>query len=269
MPLHTLHDARHLVWRTSGDAEHPPLVYLPGVHGCWTPLAGAHAMLERTLRLVEVAYPTRVRWSLAEHADAVGDLLDRLGIEAAHLVGESFGSLVGWEFGLSRPRRVRSHLLVGGMCRAPGLGRAGAAHVGLNVVPTLVFMGLVDLYVARRGIAARDVDRHVAPYPAVRSRAGRRATARRMRLIQQSDFRERLGGVRFPVRYLGGGADTVVPVAREVQTLTDRLPPDCGFEARIVAGAPHMIVASHPRLTAVQLSHWVTSIERERAGRGA
>lgn len=264
MPLRTLHDSDGLVYRQSGDSARPPLVYLPGVHGCWTPMARAHPMFERAFHLVEVAYPPRSLWTLADYAESLRALLDHLGYGSVHLVGESFGSLVAWEFGLAHAERVRSHLLLGGLCRAPGFGRAATARAGLSIVPTLLFAGIVNLHVQRKGVVQRDADRGVHPYPAVRQRAGRQATARRMHLIQRADFRPRLGEVKFPVRYLGGADDRVVPVTREVQTLERLLPKACGFDSRLVEHAPHMIVASCPELTVSQLVDWVRAIERER-----
>jgi len=131
MPLRSLDDAAGLLYQVSGQEELPPVIYLPGVHGDWTPLALARPLLSEGLRLVEAAYPRVEHWSLEDFGEALEALLDRLGLESAHLVGESFGSLVAWQFGLSRPERVRSLILVGGFSQPPSFRRAALARRAL------------------------------------------------------------------------------------------------------------------------------------------
>ncbi len=48
-----------------------------------------------------------------QYADALAALLDALGIEAAHLAGSSFGSMVGASFAARHPARVRRLALLG------------------------------------------------------------------------------------------------------------------------------------------------------------
>lgn len=266
MPLHTLHTAERLVYQRTGPSDGVPLLWLPGVHGCWTPLERARPLFEGSLQLIEVAYPLFDHWSLEHYAAALENLLDALELESVHLVGESFGSLVAWQFGLSRAARVRSHVLVGGFCQAPRLRVAATAGLGLSLVWSPAFDSVVDAYVAWKGTRgeARAAPPGVRPYPAVRGARGQRATANRMRLIQQSDFRQHLADVRFAVRYVGGAADRVVPVEREISTLAHRLPAASGFESELIERAPHAIIASHPKETAERIGHWVRAIERER-----
>lgn len=263
MPLRKLHSADRLLYQRSGPVDGTPLIWLPGVHGCWTPLERARPLFDGGLELIEVAYPLLDDWSLEHYAVALENLLDALELDAVHLVGESFGSLVGWQFGLARPTRVRSHILVGGFCQAPRLRMAATAGLGLSLVWSPAFDTVVDAYVAWKGTRgeARGVHHGVKPYPAVRGVRGQAATANRMRLIQASDFRRNLPDVRFPVRYLGGASDRVVPVAREVSTLAHGLPAASTFESELLAHAPHMIVASHPQETASRVSDWIGAIE--------
>jgi 3-oxoadipate enol-lactonase len=268
MALRLLDQATGLVHQVTGPEEHPPLVYLPGVHGDWTPLGRARSLLNESFQLVEAAYPRVAHWSLADFSQALESLLDALKLDSVHLVGESFGSLVAWEFGLTHPRRVRSLALVGGFSHPPSR-TAGLAKHALSLVPTALFETGVDMYVAhknRRGEPRHPPGEGVPPYAAVRTASGRRATANRMRLIQRTDFRPLLSQVAFPVRYIGGEKDRLVPVQRELRTLQQHLPAICNFQGRVLPGAPHMIIVSHPEQTVEHLAEWVSQAERNREG---
>ena len=262
MPLRKLHSAEALVHQISGIDNAIPVVYLPGVHGCWTPMDQARPLLAEKLQLVEVAYPLFDSWSLQHYAEALGALLDTLKIDSAHIIGESFGSLVAWQFGMIAPTRIRSHILVGGLCRAPGLFRAATAQAGLSVLPPFAFSMIVDGYIAYKNVKGepREVS-GVKAYPAVRESRGQKATANRMRLIQQTDFRQQLSTVRFPVRYIGGSRDRVVPVSREVHTLEQELPESSSFKSHLLVNAPHAILASDPEATVSDIVQWISEIE--------
>lgn len=82
-----------------------------------------------------------------------------------------------------------------------------------------------------------------------------------MNIIQSSDFSPQLKKVSFPVRYLGGANDIVVPVRREIATLSAHLPTHCDFQSELLRGAPHAMIASHPEETSERISQWVSEIE--------
>jgi len=266
MPLRHLASADHLLHQRIGPRDGLPLIYLPGVQGCWTSLHAARQLIPPDIAFVEVAYPLTEDWTLERHAASLERLLDELHIESAHLIGESFGSLVAWQFALARAERVRSHLLIGGFSEPPPRRIAGAARLGLSVVWSPLFDGVVDGYVRwkRFGGDERIAPSGVKPFPGVRGFQGQRAAANRMQLIQTTDFRSRLPGCRVPVRYLGGSSDRVVPVRREIDTLDRLLPDRCSFESRLIPGAPHMLVAARPDETVDRLVDWVRAIEATR-----
>ncbi len=262
MPLRRLDSAKELVHQESGDRNAPPILYLPGVHGDWTPQLAARPLLSRDFRFIETAYPRIETWSIDDFAQALKNLLDDLGIESAHIVGESFGSLVMWQFGIANPERVRSFTLVGGFSRPPRFRVAAAAAAALKSLPTSLLESAIDLYVAGRSALGEDRESFdIGAYPAARTLQGRRATAKRMSIIQASDFTAQLQEIKFPVRYLGATNDIVVPVRREIATLLAHLPPHCDFQSELVAGAPHAMIASHAKQTVEHLSRWVREIE--------
>ena len=255
-----------LLFQATGPRHAMPVLYLPGVHGDWTPQAAAGRHFRRSFYLIETAYPRVETWSIDDYAQAVDDLLDRLGIESAHVVGESFGSLVGWQFGVRRPDRIRSFTLLGGFTRPPRMRIAAAAAATLKSLPTHVLESAIDSYVAAKAVTRQSrqpidlgtVDASV--YPATRTTRGRLATANRMQIIQSADFRGRLQEIRFPVRYIGGAFDFIVPVRREIATLLKHLPPHCDFQSALLPRAAHMTIASHPEQTVAQITSWIQTI---------
>ena len=257
-----------LVYRIRGGEEALPVVYLPGVHGDWTPQAAASQILASAFRLVEISYPKEPLWRLGDYASALVSLLDRLEIESAHVVAESFGSLVGWEFGLEHRSRVRSMVIVGGFCQPPGPRKVLLAKWGLSVLPTGLFERGVDAYVAMRQHQGKleqpemEVD---LPYAAVRTDLGRIATVSRFELICTSDYRHQLNVVVCAVRYIRVESGWRVPVRGELRTLEGILSEEVGCQSCRIADAPHMIISSHPVETAEQITDWIVDLE-ERDG---
>lgn len=262
MPLRHLDTSTGLVYQTGGKQNAPPIVYLPGVHGDWTPQAAARTLLTRDFHLVETAYPRIETWSIDDYARALNGLLDKLGIESAHIVGESFGSLVGWQFGIADPDRIRSFTLIGGFSQPPRFRIAAAASAALNTLPTRLLESSIDLYVAGKSAIGESRESFdIGAYPATRTERGRRATANRMSIIQTSDYSPKLKEIKFPVRYLGGANDIVVPVRREIATLSAHLPAHCDFQSELVRRAPHALIASHPQKACESILRWVNEIE--------
>ena len=253
-----------LIYRVSGEESGTPVIYLPGVHGDWTPQAAAGPILAQNFRLVEVTYPKKPEWSIADYMNALVSLLDRLEIRSAHVIAESFGSLVGWELGLERPSRVRSLMIVGGFCQPPGPPKVLLAKWGLSLLPTEVFERGVNAYASFRTLQGKLVrleTEEELPYAAVRSDVGLSATIRRFELLGRTDFRHQLHDLRVPVRYIGGEKDLIVPVKREIETLNEILAEETGFESHLIPGAPHMIIASHPEETVGRLVRWIQGLE--------
>lgn len=256
-------DQPHLLHRAGGDPEAPALFYLPGVHGDWTHLWMARPLLQRSFHFVEIAYPRVLDWRLEDFAGALERLMNQLGIARAHLIGESFSSLVGWEFTLTRPERVASYTLVGGFAQPPG-PKVHFARAGLSLLPTAVFESGVNLYCALRraqpGVEDENASTRTPPYPAVRTRGGRLAAVNRLRIICDADYRRRLAEVNIPVRYIGGGWDIIVPVRREIATLEANLPKAAGFESHLIPRASHVIAATRPEETAERITAWTTEL---------
>jgi len=98
-----------------GPREAPVVLLLHGSPGAHTDLLRATAALEDRFRCIAPDLPgfgASTAWlddySIETHAVQTLELLDRLGIEAVHVIGYSMGSGVGLEMYGRAPRRVRS-----------------------------------------------------------------------------------------------------------------------------------------------------------------
>ncbi len=250
-----------LLHRLSGPVDAPVLVYLPGIHGDWTPLNHTRLHLARHFRLVELSYPQRAEWGLADYADAVEARLAELGLGRVHLLGESFSSLVCWELLRRYPGRAQSLTLAGGFCQPPHPRGLRLLALGFGFLPGALWNRGVEAYCMslawRERPAAGDAEREPLFF-AARGHRGLRAMRRRLGLIEATDCRSQLAEVTIPVGYIGGGSDPIVPVRREIETLQRALPAACRFRWRLVDGAPHPILPARP----VECTRFIVDVVR-------
>ena len=254
-----------LIRQVSGPIEAPLAIYLPGIHGDWTPLETAREALSERVRLVEVEYPKEPGWDLKHYADSVQELLASLKADKAHIIAESFGSLVAWEFALREADRIQSLILVGGFTSTPGVFKTLVAKTGLAVVPTQFFERAVDLYSQSRGRRKTVIHDGASgvPYSSLRTPPGHQAVIKRLAHVQEADYTSELHKMQFPVRYIGGERDRIIPVKREIALLDEALPELSSFESRLIPGADHMVVSSHPEETASRICDWIYDISAE------
>ncbi|KAH8058308.1 hypothetical protein JL722_6166 [Aureococcus anophagefferens] len=107
-------------YRTYGNPALPPVVLIPGLDGCASFYAGALPELTRErfvvvyeLPLVSAANRDAYTLALAGLADA----LDELDIDAAPVVGESFGGVVAMHAALEHETRVTRLLLLSSLAK--------------------------------------------------------------------------------------------------------------------------------------------------------
>lgn len=266
MNLNHLDTILGLIHEAEGPVTGAPVIYLPGSHGDPSLIGEARRILRRDVRLLAVTYPRAESWTLEDYSDALEDLMGVLDVDSAHLIGESFGGLIGWEFGLTLPRRIRSLLLVGGFCRPVAGPRIEFARHALAHLPSAILERGANLFGSGGAVLEDDllIDWPGGAYVASQNSRPRRAAANRLSILSQSDFSASLGAVRFQVRYVGGGGDTMIPVRREAALMAARLPFRCGFESEIVPGAPHGVLASHAERVCERLTGWIKEIESVR-----
>lgn len=182
-------------------------------------------------------------YTLKEMAGDVAGLLDTLGLDSAHVVGVSMGSMIAQVLAISAPGRVRSLTLLMTTTGAPGVGGATpeAARVLVAAPPP-----------GRDGIAERAVlnsrligsPGHDRDEDGVRRRAlrahdrafdplgvGRQLVA----IIATGDRTAALTGVDVPTVIVHGKDDPLIDVSGAVAT-ADAIP---GAELDIVEGMGH------------------------------
>ena len=153
------------------------------------------------------------------------DTLDALGVDAAHVVGNSMGGRVAIEAGLLDRSRVRSLALL-----SPALAwlrdrrwapvvRLLRPELGLlQVTPRSVTDRIVRMLVpgGNHGWAAAGVDEFLRAYLTPRGRAAFYAAARNIYLDEphgDDGFWARLGGLSTDALFVWGRHDTLVPIA--------------------------------------------------------
>ena len=154
-------------------------------------------------------------------------LLDALGIERAHVYGQSFGGMVGQELALTRPERVRTLIL--------GCTHAGPRHAIRK--DSKVPKGEPWRAMYAPGFPDRHPD-HVADDLRIGAaqpthpEGGRR----QWEAMQGFDSFDRLPTLRVPTLILHGTEDQAIPV-ENAKLLAERIP---GAELVLLEGAGHL-----------------------------
>lgn len=194
--------------------------------------------------------PLRARYDAGYFASTVVDLLDALGIERAHVVGNSLGGRVALELGLAHSDRVERLVL---LCPALAwrrerplvpLLRLARPELGLvQLAPRMLVEGIVRRLIpdAEQGWTAAGVDEFLRAYLTPAGRAAFYAAARRIYLDEphgERGFWTRLGSLQAPSLFVWGVHDRLVPLAfarhvREALPAATHLSLQCGHVPQI------------------------------------
>ena len=230
----------------------PPVVAIHGLGASKASLLPTVAALAGDFRVIAVdlpgfgdsAKPLGAEYDARYFAAAVVDLLDALGLERAHFVGNSLGGRVALELGLRHADRTdRLALLAPSMAWrrsrqwAPLLRLLPPELGALQPTPRAV-RGIVDRVVpgAADGWTAAGVDEFMRAYLTPSGRAAFYAAARQIYLEEphgDDGFWPRLKALRAPALFVWGRQDRLVPLAF-ARHVTDALPTaehlelDCG-----------------------------------------
>jgi len=191
------------------------------------------------------------------HCDSVPAFADFIAAYVAHeelknvvLCGHSLGAMVAIESALRAPSWLRGIAVLG-----------GGAH--LAVAPAIFDMLRNEFESAAGRIAGymfadRNDPRIVEIAQSIRT-TGREATVAAFRACDAYDATERVSRIRLPLLALTGERDRLTPpdLAR---ALAGRVP---GAEARIVAGAGHMVMLETPADTNGTLRSFVSKLDRK------
>jgi len=203
-------------------------------------------------------------------------LLDALGLDRAHLIGNSLGGRIALEMALRYPDRVgRVALLAPSLAwrrRRPGLPviRLARPELGLvQLAPRRVVEGIVHRLIpgADEGWTAAGVDEFLRAYLTPAGRAAFYAAARHIYIEEphgEAGFWTRLGTLQADALFIWGRRDRLVPIAF-ARHVADVLPGarhlelDCG----------HVPQIERPRQTNAALAAFFSGPDRARRARTA
>lgn len=235
MPFVARPDGCRLCYEVQGDAGAPPLVLLEGMGGDLPGWRRNIPTLARGLRVVAFDHRGNGRsdeppgfCTMTTFVDDALTVLDEVGVERAHVYGQSFGGMVAQELALTHPERVASLVLACTHC--------GPAHaVAAPDAKTPVGEGWRALYApgfprAHPEHVAQDIriGAQSPPHP-----QGQR---RQWEAMQTWDAFDRLPMLAVPTLVLHGTEDHLVAFAN-AEVLAERIP---GAELVRLEGAGHL-----------------------------
>jgi pimeloyl-ACP methyl ester carboxylesterase len=254
--------------RIHGDPSLPTLVYLPGLHGDWTLVSSFRAAISGKVRFVEFTYPQTTEWSLDDHAREIEQALLANGITEGWVIGESFGSQPAWQLikracENSTGFQTRGLVLAGGFVRYPiiwgvRLFERVSRRVSLRTVA--LFCAIYARYAKFRHKHAPESLASIKEFVANRcTEADREAITYRYVLIADNDPRRVARRTTFPVHYLAGSVDPLVPWPHVRWWLRRNCP---GYRGgRTIWRADHNVLATAPKKSADQILTWIAGTQ--------
>ncbi|MFO0929760.1 MAG: alpha/beta fold hydrolase [Gemmataceae bacterium] len=253
---------RHYPARFSVWGDGPPLVLVPGLAG-GTQLVGPLArqlarhfqVISYQLRGEDDCFALRRRFGFADLVDDLCEFLDWFGLEQPAVMGVSFGGLVALELAIRRPGRMQSLLLQG---------------VGARFERGLV-QEVAGLVLARYPLPAGNpfFNQFFNLFFGSRQQPGplfefvthqcwhtdQSVMAHRFQMVEQVDFRGRLGRVRVPTLLMAGDRDTLVS-AKALKEIAQQVPQSVAVQ---VPGCGHLAFVTHPERIAAEVRTFLDS----------
>jgi len=235
MPVITRPDGVRLYHELHGSPDAPPLILLEGMGGDIPGWRRNIPVLAQELRVI--AYDFRGNGNSDEPSGPVTmatfvedtlAVLDALGVERAHVYGQSFGGMVGQELALATPERARTLIL--------GCTHAGPRHA-LRAETSKVPKGEPWRSMYAPGFPDANPE-HVAEDLRIGAAQPRHPEGgrRQWEAMQAFDSYDRLPTLRVPTLVIHGTEDQAVSV-ENAGLLAERIP---GAELRLIEGAGHL-----------------------------
>jgi len=244
--------------RIHGADTLPTLVYLPGLHGDWTLVSSFRQQLAGQVRFVEFTYPRTLTWSLDDYAAAIEIALARNGITTGWLLGESYGSQVVWALIARKKFSAQAVILAGGFVRHPLRRGMRLMQPIFNLIPGRPLLGFLSIYAKVLRLRYRRSPETLAnldQFIAQRTKLDYEAARHRLGLIAAFDPREIARATRFPIFYMSGWLDPIVPWPLVRRWLRQNCPSLRGD--KIIFSADHNILGTAPAKTARQILSWM------------
>lgn len=192
--------------------------------------------------------PLRAGFSFADCAQCVVDLLDGLGIERAHFVGNSWGGMIGATFTALHPDRVGGAVLMN--CTASRAGLRQKFEYAL-MLQTARLLGGIRPPLTRSALRAflGPTTMHSREQVVATVRAALQAVdidsaawAVRSVVPARPDQHDLLGRIRTPVLVVAGVEDATFPVS-ETRRMADAIP---GARFAVLDGVAHLSALEVP-----------------------
>jgi pimeloyl-ACP methyl ester carboxylesterase len=245
--------------RLHGPPSLRTLVFLPGLHGDWTLIAGFRKALGERVRFAEVTYPRTLTWSLDDYAAGVETALAEHGITRGWLLGESFSSQVVWPIVARKRFMVEGVILAGGFVRHPirwavRMAERVCGSISLGLLTRILF-GYARL--ARfRFRRSPEVRAGLNEFLARRTALDQQAAKHRLHLLTRNDPCAIAREASIPIYGLTGLFDPIVPwffVRRWLRRNCPQL-----REYKIIWHADHNVLGTASRAAAEQVLVWMT-----------
>jgi pimeloyl-ACP methyl ester carboxylesterase len=222
---------------TGEVGDQAPLVFIHGHSACWQHWLEQLPHFMKTHRCITLDLPGFGRSelpadgiSMSGYARIVDEILQRLGVDAACVVGNSMGGFVAAELAIRFPQRVERLVLVAAaglsgkyvglpteLIAHPGGAALGRVLFGLGGVPDGLARGLARRRNGRRlalGFVATHPRRlHPALVVELMTGTGKPGAARAAVELATYDFKDRVPDIACPTLIVWGDTDHLVPVS--------------------------------------------------------
>lgn len=251
-------DKEQLQIRIYGDASLPTLIYLPGIHGDWTLVAGFRRAIANRVRFVEFTYPRTEKCSLEDYAAEIETALKENGIQSGWLLGESFGSQIVWPMIARKNFQVEGIIFAGGFGRHPALWTVWLVRQLTRPVSFRILRHFFFLYRLYSRLRYRNdpvMQEAVREFVAWRSEETLRAAKHRLKLILKNDPAAIARKITVPIHSIAGFVDPVVPWFGARRWFRKNCP---SFgEGKIYWPADHHVLGTAAEKSAGQILGWM------------
>lgn len=238
------------------DGAGPTVIYLPGIHGDWGLIGAFRRALGSRVRFVEFAY-SKEDVTMAQLAGLVHVELTARGVSTGWILGQSFGSQVGWAL-IARGFKANGVILAGGFVKHPWPWGAQLFRALLSGMPMVLitpgyraYSALANAFSTRGPEEAEEI----LAFARGRGRSEWKATTSRLALIALGDPRPTARAMREPVHYLGGMFDVLVPWPIVTRWLRRECP---GYKGEvIIRSSDHNVLGCSPRESAEYVLSWI------------
>ena len=192
-------------------------------------------------------------WSFEKACDGVAELMDRIGVDAAHIVGLSFGGMVAQQMALSHPDRVRSLTLLATAASFPSEVRSGMIEhaAAIEAGGMQAVLPILQYWIAET--TARDRPEIVDQMAKSVLRMDPIAYGAIWRMIARFDVLDQLSGIDFPTHVMVGDLDRNTPqtfanaISQAIHRASVAVLPNCS----------HLMQLDDPHAVSAAINEWL------------